>query len=166
MIDYDLSAPAAVPVTRRRGQPLLVALVGAVGVLVLALVVLTAALLSRPTTSGSAQPPPASSAVTGAPSTSPTDAAPVPTATTPDAIADALQETITAAQGSGQIDSDTAQSLLGQVDDLRNAHGKRVSQRAAQLQHTIGQLVDDQKLDQSTADQLTTLLQPLVDTQG
>jgi serine/threonine-protein kinase len=165
MIDYNLSGPADAPVTRRRGQPLLFALLGAVAVLVLALVVLTAALLTRPTTSGSAQPPPASGAVTGVPSTSPTAAAPVPTATTPDAIADALQQVITTAQDSGQIDSDSADSLLGQINNLRDAHGsKRVGERAQQLQHAIGQLVSDQKIDQSTADQLTTLLQPLIST--
>jgi hypothetical protein len=144
---------------------LLFALLGAVGVLVLALVVLTAALLSRPTTSGSAQPPPASSAATGLPSTSPSAAAPVPTATTPDAIADGLQQVIATAQASGQIDSDTADSLLGQVNNLRDAHGpKRIGERAQQLQQTIGELVGDQKIDQSTADQLTTLLQPLLPT--
>jgi serine/threonine-protein kinase len=165
MIDYNLSAPADAPVAGRRGQPMLFVLGGAVAVLVLALVVVTVALLIRPTTSGSAQPPPASSAVTGVPSTSPSAAAPAPTATAPDAIADALQQVIATAQDSGQIDSDTADNLLTQVNDLRDAHGsKRVGERAQQLQQRIGQLVSDQKIDQSTADQLTTLLQPLVPT--
>jgi hypothetical protein len=88
----------------------------------------------------------------------------MPTATTADAIADALDAAISSAQTSGQINSDAAQSLLGNVNDLRDARGgKRTRERAQELQHTIGGLVDDGKLDQSIADQLTALLQPLAD---
>ena len=166
MIDYPGQASTGDSPTRGRGRPLVIGLVATVVVLALALTLVSLALLSRgPATDGGSQVAPPPGAVTGTASAPPSSAAPapVPTATTADAIADALVAAITGAQASGQIDSDSAQSLLGNVNDLRNAHGgKRTRERAQQLQHTIGQLVADGKLDQSVGTQLTTLLQPLI----
>jgi serine/threonine-protein kinase len=167
MIDYHAQAPTGDSPTRRRGRPLVVGLAAAVVALALALMVVSLALLSRrpATDAGTHAAAPPSSAVTAPPRpASPAAPTPIPTATTADAIADALSAAITGAQASGQIDPDAAHSLLGTVDDLRDAHGgKKTRERAQELQHTIGGLVADGKLDQSVGGQLTMLLQPLAD---
>ena len=167
MIDYHDPAPVGGLPARTRGRPLVVGLAATVVVLALALALLSLALLSHhPATdarTGAAAPTSGAATGTASPPASPTAPAPVPTATTADAIADALAATITNAQASGQIDSDGANSLLGDVNNLRDAHGgKRTRERAQELQHRIDELVADGKLDQSVGDQLTTLLQPLV----
>jgi eukaryotic-like serine/threonine-protein kinase len=167
MVDYHDQAPVGDLPARTRGRPLVMGLVATVVVLALALTLVSLALLSRhpATDAGTGAGASPSSAVTGtvSPPASSAAPAPVPTATTADAIADALVAAITSAQASGQIDSDAAHSLLGNVNDLRDAHGgKRIRERAQQLQHTIGELVANGKLDQSVGAQLTTLLQPLV----
>ncbi len=168
MIDYHDPAPAGDLPARTRGRPLIVGLLATVVVLALALIGVSLALLSgHPAThAGSGPLASPSSAVAATPSQplSPTAPVPEPTATTADAIADALAGAITSAQAAGQLDSGGAHTLLGEVNNLRDAHGgKRTRERAQELQHSIGTLVADGKLDQSVGAQLTALLQPLLD---
>jgi hypothetical protein len=131
-------------------------LVGAVVVLALALAGVTGALLSGATHAGS--PTPTSAPIASAPASSPSpSAAPSPTSAT--AIVDQLEQTITDALAAGSIDGDAAQQLRDKLNNLRDHLGEGRAQRQIQdLSSTIGHLLDDGNIDQTTANELTGLL--------
>jgi serine/threonine-protein kinase len=167
MIDPGTSALPVLPNlprARRMPPPLLLGLVSAILVLGLALGI---ALATRPSgaTGQTAQPPASSTApATSAPPVSPT---PTPTATTAQAIADELDTTIASALAAGRIDSDAANSLQDKVKDIRESHNQhKVSQNAQEMQNRIDEFLRDGNIDQQTADELTTALQPLIATNG
>jgi hypothetical protein len=163
MIDSQTSALPVLPDLehpRRMPRPLLLGLIGAIVVLGLALVI---AITSRPSrVPGQTAQPPGSSAVptTTTPPPSPT---PTLTATTAQGIADELDTIVAAAVAAGRIDSDVAHSLQEEVKNIRESRNQRkLGQNAREMQKKIDELVGDGKIDQQTADQLTTALQPLI----
>jgi serine/threonine protein kinase len=165
MIDHGMLAPPEAPhlaQPRPISRPVLLGLIGAILVLGLALVI---AMANRPTSAPrqTGQPAaPATVRTTPAPPVSPTPT-PTPTATTPSAIADELDATIAAALAAGRIDSDAAKSLQDKVKDLRESHNQHKAGKSAdEVQERVDELLGDGKIDQQTADQLATALQPLL----
>jgi len=165
MIDSGTSALPVLPDLehpRRMPRPLLLGLIGAIVVLGLALVI---AITTRPSSApGQTAQPPASSAVPTA-TTTPASPTPTPTATTAEGIAEELDTIIAAGLAAGRIDSDVAGSLQDEVKNIRESRNQRkLRQNAQEMQKKIDELVGDGKIDQQTADQLTTALQPLIAT--
>ncbi len=151
----DPTGPSEAAPRARSPRPLLLGLIGAVVLLVFALVAVTTALLSSPAwrtaapgTSAAAPPP---SPLTSSSSSSPSS--------TSGTVVDQLDQAITDAVAAGQIDPDAAQRLRDKLQDLRDGIGRgRARKQAQELKKTISELLDDEKIDQATADHLTTLL--------
>jgi eukaryotic-like serine/threonine-protein kinase len=159
-----MSAVAGLPdqAGTRPLRPLLFGLGAAVVALGLALAVVTAALLSSPA-ARTAPPLPSSS-----PSATPQAALSASPSLTPSfgtaaAVVDQLDRIIGEALAAGRIDADSAQKLRDKLTDIRNnlARG-RVRKQVQDLKRTIEGLLNDDKIDQSTADQLNALLDTLV----
>ena len=149
--------PGAVSPQRFR-RPLLYVLAGAVLVLAFALALVTAALLSGGATHSAAQAP-ASGTATPPPSSPPTSG-PAPTSTS--AVLDQLNQVVSDALAAGNIDADTAQQLREKLNELSDNAGRgRARKQVQALKKTISGLVDDEKIDQATADRLTALLDTL-----
>jgi serine/threonine-protein kinase len=150
------------PPARRPPRALLVVLGAAVAVLAATALLLRAGLQS----SGSppAAQPPASATTSAAPSPTPSVASssPVPTATSLPAIVAQLDLTIAEALTAGRIDADAADKLRDKINDLRASRNENKARRNAQeVQQRIDDLLADAKIDQQTAERLTTLLQLL-----
>ena len=159
-----LIGPPEPPPSRRSTRPLVYGLVAAVVVLALALAGVTGALLSggRPT----ASPTPTSGPIASPPASSPSPSA-APSATSATAIVDQLEQTITDALAAGSIDGDAAQQLRDKLNNLSDHLGEGRAQRQIQdLTTTIGHLLDDGNIDQTTANELTTLLGMLDESGG
>lgn len=155
----DRRTPDPLPV-RRTNHLLLAGLAGALIAVGLTLTVVAATFLSGEP-AGTAQPAPTGGSSRPAPSS------PRPAPTTPAAVVSALDRTVTAALGAGRIDSQAAGKLRGRIDKLRDqvtdgGADRDVRKQAAQLQKDVAQQLGAGTIDQQTADQLTTLLRPLL----
>ncbi|WP_432826693.1 serine/threonine-protein kinase [Dactylosporangium sp. CA-092794] len=154
------------PPARRLPRPLVAGLALAVVVLAIALVVVTAMLLSNPsgqTAQPAARPPSDSPAAESAASSPP---APPPSPTVSRPVPDQIEAAIAEAVAAGRIDDDTAQELRDKLADLRRGNGRGKSRKAAQeLQKSIDELRHDGRLDDATAARLTALLRPLLNSQ-
>lgn len=135
MSEMKLGSPAP----RRKPRVLIAGLIAAVVVLCVALSIVTTSLLPR-------TPAPPISSI--GPATAQT-------------IADRLDAAVAAAITASRIDADTADDLRGKIAEFRESagHGK-AREKARELQKKINELLDDQKIDQHTASQLTAILQP------
>ena len=69
---------------------------------------------------------------------------------------DQLDQTITDSLAAGRIDADAAQTLRDKLNDLRDSVGRgRVRKQAEAMKRTIDQLLNDNEIDQSTADRIS-----------
>jgi serine/threonine-protein kinase len=167
MIDPGTSALDGEPPASsapRMPRSLLAVLIAAVVVLAATVFLVAASLLSDG--ARQAAPPATSATATTQPPATPSAAssAPIPTATTARAIVDQFDATITGALAAGRINADAANSLRDKIKDLRESRSdndNKVGKKARELQKRINELRADAKIDQQTADQLITLLQPL-----
>jgi hypothetical protein len=88
---------------------------------------------------------------------------PSPDPTTPQEILAQMDAVIGQALAAGGIEADSADSLRQKINDLRDHLDRgKLDKRARDLQRLIDELRSHSKIDASTADQLTTLLRPLI----
>jgi serine/threonine-protein kinase len=140
---------------RRPPRAMLAGLLTAVAVLGLALVVVLTMLLSR-TPARNAEP-------ARTPSSAPASVPASPAATPTGTVFDQLEAVIAGALAAGRIEQDAADELQERLADLRDERGGgRVRKAARDFVEKVDKLREDDKLDQQTANQLRTLVQPLL----
>jgi serine/threonine-protein kinase len=142
---------------RHESRRLLFGLLAIVAVLVLALTAVTSALLSDASRRNAASGP-GPSGTASASSSAPVQT-PTPTSTAD--IIEQLDQTVTDALNANQVDADTAGKLRDEISNIGDSGQSRVHKQVQTMKKTIDELVNDQKLDQATADRLNTLLDAL-----
>jgi eukaryotic-like serine/threonine-protein kinase len=156
-----LSDPSDAILPRQPPRRLLFGLVAAVVVLGLALAMVTSALFSA--NPGRTAAPASGPAPVSPPLPQATSPSVTPSPTSASAILDQLDQAVTDALAAGRIDDETAQKLREQLDNLREDAGRgRIRKQAQALRKTIDELLNDEKIDQATADRLNTLLDTLL----
>jgi serine/threonine-protein kinase len=158
-----------------RSRFALVGVAAVIAVIALILVLHAVSTGGTPQAVASNTPPP----VTTAPSTPPaTPSSAPPTATDPNTIINELNAAIDNAVATGRIDNDAASSLRDRVNEISKSLGrgggdgndngdgggrgnKHLGSKVGDFQQQVGQLLADGKIDQQTAAQLTSIVQPL-----
>jgi serine/threonine protein kinase len=148
---------------RRPNRLLQVGLAGAAIAAGLTLAVIAVGLLPDGST-GTAQPSPP---VTTTTSPAAPRSTPAPTPSAPGAVLIALEHTVTTALNDGRMDRRAARKLRDRIDKLREdvqegESAEDIRKRAEDLRKDIADQVRANRLDERTAEQLTTLLAPLL----